>query len=482
MLSLAGSPARCGLERDRAELKLHQNEDGGFGTYRRGRFDLFPAVSGYYASTPCVTATAALALRRLDHAADRPAIAAALNYLRRTRRRDGGWASFWWDGETYATAVALALFCEVGAVDDVRVAGDALPAAGPFAGADGRAVNAFLSALEASARLDAGAGARRPDGRAGRRVAAHPATRRRELGRPAHHEGSATGAAVGSGGRADGRPDRGAPADVRHGDGARTPRTRRSAASPAGSPRARTAPPRLRARCGGGGRRRGVRSGGGRDAGEPPGAAARVSPLPPARCRVEPLPPVLARRGVLRRRPARGGTENGARQPVRAGLLSAPGRGRRPRPRGLAGARPAARPPLLALRPRLPGDLRGVAPVLALLRPLLARIPGGAGLGATAAYRSPHALRRRVLRADGAQVLAGEALCGGDGAPGRPRRRGGPPGGPRRRPPDRRADRGRPERLARRPRGGAVDLAPDARGCEIGRPARARRGRAAAVQ
>jgi len=158
MLSLAGSPARCGLERDRAELKLHQNEDGGFGTYRRGRFDLFPAVSGYYASTPCVTATAALALRRLDHADDRPAIAAALNYLRRTRRRDGGWASFWWDGETYATAVALALFCEVGAVDDVRVAGDALPAAGPFAGADGRAVNAFLSALEASARLDAGAG------------------------------------------------------------------------------------------------------------------------------------------------------------------------------------------------------------------------------------------------------------------------------------------------------------------------------------
>ena len=78
-------------------------ENGGIATY-----GVDQAFGSWTASHVEVTATAALALRAAG--ADVEAIDRAVEFVRRSRRPDGLWDSYWWTSPWYATEVAVRLF------------------------------------------------------------------------------------------------------------------------------------------------------------------------------------------------------------------------------------------------------------------------------------------------------------------------------------------------------------------------------------
>lgn len=82
-------------------LLAHQQEDGGFATYTRAG-----SHGAWTSSHPEVTAVALLALAG-EPDAPVGAIDAGTRYLRRVRRPDGRWPSYWWTSPLYATDVAL---------------------------------------------------------------------------------------------------------------------------------------------------------------------------------------------------------------------------------------------------------------------------------------------------------------------------------------------------------------------------------------
>jgi squalene cyclase len=100
---------------ERKELREHQHAGtGGFSTYRRKNAGPFPEDSGYYAPTPCVTASVVLALHELGCADDMPLIHSGLTYLSAERDDSGAWDSPWWDSEIYSTATVVRLFVVLG--------------------------------------------------------------------------------------------------------------------------------------------------------------------------------------------------------------------------------------------------------------------------------------------------------------------------------------------------------------------------------
>lgn len=96
-------------------LLAHQQSDGGFATYTRAWNH-----GAWTVSQPEVTATVLLAL--LDEPAAHEPAAAATRYLRKIRRPDGLWPSYWWTSPLYATAAALASLRDDATVDADRVA------------------------------------------------------------------------------------------------------------------------------------------------------------------------------------------------------------------------------------------------------------------------------------------------------------------------------------------------------------------------
>ncbi len=100
---------------EREELRKHRHaRTGGFSTYRSENLGLFPEHSGYYAPTPCVTATALLALHKLARSEDLPLIRGGMEYLSRVRNDNGAWESFWWERGIFSTAMVARLFAAVG--------------------------------------------------------------------------------------------------------------------------------------------------------------------------------------------------------------------------------------------------------------------------------------------------------------------------------------------------------------------------------
>jgi hypothetical protein len=86
-------------------LLCFHRDDGGFGTY-----GLEQSFEAWTASQVEVTATAALALETIEEAPD--IVERAKAYLRRRRRGDGIWDSYWWTSPYYATEVAVRLLGE----------------------------------------------------------------------------------------------------------------------------------------------------------------------------------------------------------------------------------------------------------------------------------------------------------------------------------------------------------------------------------
>lgn len=96
-----------------ARLLYQQRADGGFATYGDGRairaFMQLPAqvsLDGWTSTHPEVTAAAGLALTA---AGERDAAERAWACLAKLQREDGGWQSYWWTNDLYATALAVRL-------------------------------------------------------------------------------------------------------------------------------------------------------------------------------------------------------------------------------------------------------------------------------------------------------------------------------------------------------------------------------------
>jgi len=85
-------------------LKSHQNNDGGFGTYREKairEYHRIPenmSVEGWCASTPDITASVFLVDNKNKKARD---------YLIKTQRKGGNWNSYWWTSDVYVTVHSL---------------------------------------------------------------------------------------------------------------------------------------------------------------------------------------------------------------------------------------------------------------------------------------------------------------------------------------------------------------------------------------
>ena len=108
MLFLAGAGVAV-PDSARRRLLTFRQSDGGFATY--GADD---GLGSWSSSHPDVTPVAALALMSLGPGATMAAeaAAAAIDAVRRARRVDGMWNSYWWDTPLYATAWSLtALRC-----------------------------------------------------------------------------------------------------------------------------------------------------------------------------------------------------------------------------------------------------------------------------------------------------------------------------------------------------------------------------------
>jgi hypothetical protein len=86
-------------------LLCFNRDDGGFGT-----FGFEQSFGAWTASQVEVTATAALALRTAGVAPD--AVERAATFVRRRRRTDGLWDSYWWTSPCYASEVAVRLLGE----------------------------------------------------------------------------------------------------------------------------------------------------------------------------------------------------------------------------------------------------------------------------------------------------------------------------------------------------------------------------------
>ena len=96
---------RLGLPQDERDLAViaEQWRDGGVATY--------DGPGGWGVAHVDVTPLAFLALPAAERQRRLPAL---LDFLRRTRRDDGVWPSYWWRGATYATFQVLALLDELG--------------------------------------------------------------------------------------------------------------------------------------------------------------------------------------------------------------------------------------------------------------------------------------------------------------------------------------------------------------------------------
>lgn len=88
-----------------SRLLSFSRDDGGFGT-----FGFEQSFGAWTASQVEVTATAALALRTAGVAPD--AVERAATFVRRRRRTDGLWDSYWWTSPCYASEVAIRLLGE----------------------------------------------------------------------------------------------------------------------------------------------------------------------------------------------------------------------------------------------------------------------------------------------------------------------------------------------------------------------------------
>jgi squalene-hopene/tetraprenyl-beta-curcumene cyclase len=112
-LAGAGSAAADAVAAGTARLLSQQRADGGFATYGDGRairaFMRLPAqvpLDGWTSTHPEVTAAAGLALAAVgarDPAERAWACLAALQHA------EGGWQSYWWTNDLYATALAVRL-------------------------------------------------------------------------------------------------------------------------------------------------------------------------------------------------------------------------------------------------------------------------------------------------------------------------------------------------------------------------------------
>jgi squalene cyclase len=139
--SAAARAARLILER-------HRLPDGGIASYLEADCPRLPTESlrppdGSYAgwcrtSHACVTAnTASLGDAR------------ALEFLRRAQREDGSWASYWWDEDGYATALAAEALAATGRADDRARIGRAACWAATRIGPDGGVADAPFATARA---------------------------------------------------------------------------------------------------------------------------------------------------------------------------------------------------------------------------------------------------------------------------------------------------------------------------------------------
>jgi Prenyltransferase and squalene oxidase repeat len=92
-----------------AFLARHQQPDGGFATFLPD-----PLIGSWGLSHPEVTPAALLALRAHPGGLPADSLARGLTWLRRARRPDGLWNSFWWSTPIPATEVNLALLAALG--------------------------------------------------------------------------------------------------------------------------------------------------------------------------------------------------------------------------------------------------------------------------------------------------------------------------------------------------------------------------------
>jgi Squalene-hopene cyclase C-terminal domain len=99
----SASPKSC------AFLARHQQPDGGFATF------LPDALTGSWGlSHPEITPVAILALRAYPGELSGGSLARGVAWLRRARRPDGLWNSFWWSTPLPATEASLALLTALG--------------------------------------------------------------------------------------------------------------------------------------------------------------------------------------------------------------------------------------------------------------------------------------------------------------------------------------------------------------------------------
>lgn len=107
------SPAE--VNRTLRALQSFQRPDGGFSTYGSAttiapvmNLDDAADFSGWCNAQPCVTAAAVLALCACHPTAEcADTVVAALKYLLDTQRPDGAWNAYWWQGDIYATSMAI---------------------------------------------------------------------------------------------------------------------------------------------------------------------------------------------------------------------------------------------------------------------------------------------------------------------------------------------------------------------------------------
>lgn len=126
-------------------VRQHQAASGGVATYREDYFRAFhgggkgvgDSLPHWCASHACVTAAAAGIAELKD---------AALGYLRQEQGQDGRWPSYWWQDNSFGTALAVMAMAASAAPDDrpcmdaaaassLRICGDTLAGLSPFAAA-----------------------------------------------------------------------------------------------------------------------------------------------------------------------------------------------------------------------------------------------------------------------------------------------------------------------------------------------------------
>jgi len=104
LLPLVGGDG-IGFRREKEILMRHCRDDGGFGTYLTENWALLPSTSGYYASTPCVTASSALGLSHFPNGTANRMVRNATEYLLTRQHSRGYWDSMWWDNGIYSSFI-----------------------------------------------------------------------------------------------------------------------------------------------------------------------------------------------------------------------------------------------------------------------------------------------------------------------------------------------------------------------------------------